>query len=313
MYRELFSVTYHHEYFDGSDCFQLHCKLSQRSNELTKAADAVLIARKNGFKYLWSSSRYSRDELLAEFSGTSLVVYLTPMNPEQFFNITDQYPIAHQYTKKVNGRERNTSCLYLHYVHAGQHIAGQLIGFHQPVDKLPLLACIEQLDNLEQLDLHTPASTQSDAELQALYQIARRKPMIAMIVPFDQLDKDRATEFRLSFNARSVFFKYYFMNLKDEQQLTIRPQLQQESTSIGMASFTRAEAFQDKGRLIPTFVSDVPIKLKHKPEYSYQLTNNHNGVEEVILDALPQPNVQQYFKHTHPQQGPITVLEAFIK
>ncbi|MEJ2063644.1 MAG: hypothetical protein P8X74_10285 [Reinekea sp.] len=233
MYQELFSLGYQHEYFNEGTSFNLHCKLSSESTRLSMAMDAVLVVRQGGFKYLWNNAHYTRQGLLENFSGQSIVIYMSPFDTEQFFNITDKFPVQYQYPKpEANDDDQPASI------------------------NAKACSCVQLL--------HASA------------------------------------------------IKYYFTSLDASQNLRIEAQ-QQLSEAANAITFSRSEPFRDNGHTVPTFVSDAPVKLKRQPDLHYQLISEKNGVEEVIFDALPQPNIQQYFKHNHPQQGPISVLEAFIK
>ncbi|MEJ2075048.1 MAG: hypothetical protein P8X79_16460 [Reinekea sp.] len=267
MYQELFSLGYQHEYFNEGTSFNLHCKLSSESTRLSMAMDAVLVVRQGGFKYLWNNAHYTRQGLLENFSGQSIVIYMSPFDTEQFFNITDKFPVQYQYPKpEANDDDQPASinakaCSCVQLLHASAGDGQQLTATCQPVDKLLKLNAINEVDRLNDISLtDTNTVAQPDSELKSLYDLARRKPIIALVVPINELAKSNGSEYQL-----------------------------------------------------PTFVSDAPVKLKRQPDLHYQLISEKNGVEEVIFDALPQPNIQQYFKHNHPQQGPISVLEAFIK
>lgn len=319
MYQELFSLGYQHEYFNEGTSFNLHCKLSSESTRLSMAMDAVLVVRQGGFKYLWNNAHYTRQGLLENFSGQSIVIYMSPFDTEQFFNITDKFPVQYQYPKpEANDDDQPASinakaCSCVQLLHASAGDGQQLTATCQPVDKLLKLNAINEVDRLNDISLtDTNTVAQPDSELKSLYDLARRKPIIALVVPINELAKSNGSEYQLFFQSRSAFIKYYFTSLDASQNLRIEAQ-QQLSEAANAITFSRSEPFRDNGHTVPTFVSDAPVKLKRQPDLHYQLISEKNGVEEVIFDALPQPNIQQYFKHNHPQQGPISVLEAFIK
>lgn len=311
MYKVLLTLEYHHEYYGFKPGLHMHCRLTPASSKLSEAMDVVLITKQNGFSLMWNDERRSRTDLIALFSDDSLNVIIYPYDNENFFSITDDFPVAMEYSNFMNDPsvESQSPCLHLSVLEKNSD--SQLAYQNEPLEKILYVDDLKDLKLIDEASMHTLVKKKPvSAEIENIYDIVNRKSVVVLTIPVENINPIDPVDYFLRFTSKSVIYKYYFTSLSANDDYTVEPDLSVDSQSS--ISFSPAEPYFDQGAFVPTFISDKPIKLTDQPETHYRLVQHKNGTEEVVIETLPQPKVGQFYKHDLPQQDPITVLEAFI-
>jgi hypothetical protein len=289
----------------------MHCRLTPASSKLSEAMDVVLITKHNGFSLLWNDERRSRSDLIELFSGDSLNIVIYPYDTEEFFSITDDFPVTVEYQNYIRDPSVVSISPCLHLTVLEKNSDEQLTYENEPLEKILYVDDLKDLRSIDDASLPKMVKKKPlQSEIENIYDIVNRKSVVVLTIPIENINRDDQMNYFLQFTSKSVIYKYYFTSLSANDDFTVEPE--QSPDTVSTISFSQSEPYLDQGTYVPTFISDSPIKLTDQPETHYRLIQHKNGTEEVLIDTLPQPKIGQFYKHVSPQQDPITVLEAFI-
>ncbi len=327
MYQELFSVSYQHEYFELPNTIDFDVALSENTKKLSQAMDALIRPYYGGFRFFCNSAQHAKEELLEIFGDEYLTFYLSPKNKEVFYYVTEGLGSVYHYKKNIypeesiqdnqkDGQVDKKCPLFIMFASDKLDVNEQLQASSEPIDKLLMIHSLDQLFQLSDIDItHVGDVKKKDDSIKEIYALSKKIPLILLILPLAKLLTSKShLNIKLIFFSKSAFYKYYFTNIDPDERLKIMVDNNDADMDhkAEIVDYISTSERLDGDKPIQVFTSTKPVKLKYDQKHHYRLILENNDRKQTLIERLPQPKLDQYFKHIDSQNNPAIVLESFI-
>lgn len=284
-YLTLFDITAEHRFFNGA-CSCLDYVPTDKTRRVIDNAGLLLKKCTSGILVAYDQSRQEAMQCYLEHEAEGLTFEFKVYATDRAFKT---------YTEPFS--EAGTNILY--FSNQSSDIpTGGVIGLHESeyVSKVDFV----DMDSAQLKDILKKRDRLIPPMCVVSIQAAGRSNCL-----FDEEFNAKVPSFRLNFNARKTYWKYYLQcDMADDGAYVFDP-----DERIGFESTGSVEL--PDGRTVLAYRSEQSIPLNSNYSFRFQLKQRKNGGEKILFRQLPYASVSQTGNEVVAEQA-IVVSEIYI-
>lgn len=325
MYQSLFNIRYRHEYFDLKPLLNMEYGWTSGMDTLIKNMGLLMVPTDGEICILFDQSRFDREALLNAWEDETLVMYFTPKESSNFYNVTkglDKLIRAHE---PIDGDDNKIPKHFRFYQYEASNTT-PMDGVDLPLEALEEVKTLEDFgylgEKMPENSINKPEITfdrkrtqkQPSLDVTTIKKIATNTALFVVGVKINEIIKAVKDDvvkpaLTLLFRAEEVHYKYYFTTMPPDERLQIVADDANDNDGIDYEAVAE-EVVGTKS--IAAFISSKPLALRWQHDKYFKLVRQVRDVSQTLIEKLPHPDPTRCYKHKKSHKDQIKVLESFI-